>query len=140
MIIHLIAKEIWPQLAENAHRAIFNEPLPASQERIDFALFGVDEQSQPIGYITCKEIEPTVLQWSFGGVMPNRPKSYRNWLYFQSVLQKCAQLGYEQAFFRVRNTNTGMLKFALKAGAVIVGSRTIAGNLWLEHLLELPCK
>lgn len=137
--VHQIPGSLWPKYAADAHKAIFQEELPSSQKKIDFALLVVDSDTQlPQGYVTCKELEDKTILWSFGGAFPPAKGSYRTWVCFQEMMKKCRQLGYTRAFFLVENTNRPMLKFAAMVEALIIGSRIISRQCWLEHLLELP--
>lgn len=135
--IHQVPKEIWPQLAQKAHKSIFGEALPSSQTKIDFTLLAVDPETQtPQGYVTCKELDDKTLNWSFGGAFPPA-RGHRAWTCFHELIRKTKELGYKRVFFIVENKNSPMLKFAATAGAVIIGARILDSKCWLEHLMEL---
>ncbi len=139
IVVHTIPGGEWKLCASDAHRAIFGEILPETQKRIDLALLATDSATDDVlAYVTCRELEPTTLYWSFGGVFPSAKGSVQAWFCFRHMLARCKELGYRQIFFLVANTNAGMLKFAAKAGFLIVGLRAIEGEVCLEHTLVLP--
>lgn len=134
--IHKVSKEDWASLADNAHLAIFGEKKPASQERIDFALLAVNGDDL-IGYVTCRELSPTILYWSYGGAFPPGSKTLYAWLGYRAMTETCKKLGYEEILTFIENKNSPMLKMASKIGYFISGLRMWNGHTMLEHTLEL---
>lgn len=137
--VHTVKKEDWAELAEPAHRAIFGEGKPSTQDRIDFALLGVDSVTDDVlAYVTCKEISPTTLYWSYGGAFPLAAKRLLAWRCLEAFLARVWELKYHQVFYLVENTNAPMLKMAAHADFRIVGLRHVEGATLLEHRLEAP--
>lgn len=140
ILVHVLGKEDWAQLAQDAHKAIFGENKPASQERIDFALLCVDQVTDDVlTYVTCKELSADVLYWSYGGAFPPASGSVTAWLCYKAATAKSFEKGYKTIFTLIENTNKPMLKFAAKMGYKIVGLRHVDGATMLEHVLEKPC-
>jgi hypothetical protein len=136
MIIHHVSPQEWALLGSDAHRAVFGEPKPTTQDRIDFALLAVNEADDVLGYVTCKEISPETLYWSYGGAFPPASKSLRAWRTFQGFCEKSYTLGFKQILFLVENKNGPMLKMAAQAGFIIIGLRHVEGATLLEHQLK----
>lgn len=137
MQIHVVPQSEWVEMAEVAHRAVFNEPLPTHQIKTDFTLLAL-KNDDLMGYVTCREISSSLLYWSFGGSFPAAHETHWSWVYFRAMVEKCQELGFKQIMFMVGNQNKVMLKAAAKMGFMIVGMRTLEGSLSLEHRLELP--
>lgn len=137
--VHKISPDDWALLAENAHRAIFNETKPATQERIDFALLVVDAKTDDVySYVTCKEFAPDFLYWSYGGAFPLAAGGMLAWRCYQAMMDLCLDFGYKQVFYLIENTNAPMLKMAAKGGAKIIGLRQVEGVTLLEHEVRAP--
>lgn len=136
--VHRLSKEDWSKLASDAHRAIFGESKPASQERIDFALLCVEQTTDDVlSYVTCKELSPDTLYWSYGGAFPSSSKGVIAWACYEAMTAKSFELGFKTIFTLIENGNKPMLKFAAKMGYVIVGIRHVSGCTMLEHVLEV---
>ena len=129
-----LSKEVWKELAENAHLVVFNEVRLNEQNRIDFALLAVDET--PLQYVTCRELDDETLYWQYGGSFPSCRGTPKSFLAYNAIIQACKDLGYKRISFLVENNNFPMLKFAIAAKCNIVGMRTFNGSVWLEHLKE----
>lgn len=133
--IHKLLPPEWAEYASSVHMGVFEEALPAHQLRVDFTLL-VMHQGEPTGYVTCREISPVHVQWSFGGAFAairGKPASQEG---FHALLNWCKKAGYARVTFMVGNTNRIMLAVAARAGFTIVGFRQIGPDASLEHCLE----
>lgn len=138
ILIHRLPKNEWSELAANAHMAIFGQKLPPTQERIDFALLAVhSETADPLAYVTCRELSPETLYFSYGGSFPPAKNTVLSWGCYRGFTDEVEAMGYTHIFTLIENTNTSMLRFASKMGYKIVGLRHVEGATMLEHLLEL---
>lgn len=129
-------KKQWESFSENAHRIAFDRYKDPSLERIDFALLMVDEVSdRPVGYMTCREHDAETVYWQFGGAMPETKGTIHSFRAYEGFV-KYASSHYKRVTTLIENTNTPMLKMAMKVGFRIIGVRTYQGSVLLEHLLE----
>lgn len=124
----------WQQYSENAHKIAFNEHKPRDWDRIDFALLVVDAD-KPAGYVTCREHDSHSVYWQFGGAFPGTKESIHAYRGYQAFVEWCRPR-YQRVGTLIENTNTAMLKMAMKVGFRIVGVRNFKGSILLEHLLE----
>lgn len=134
MVVNKLSQSEWMQYAEEAHRICFNESGYKALETADFALL-VTEDDKLICYTTIKinDAETCYMQW--GGAFPDSKGTVSS---FKGYLQMIDKLKSEYKYIttRIENTNTPMLKFAMKAGFLICGVRSFKGAVLLEHLLE----
>jgi RimJ/RimL family protein N-acetyltransferase len=137
MRVEQLSAEEWSSLSEDAHRVVFGSVKPASLDRIDFALLVVDEEHTPMGYVTCREWDRDTLYWQFGGMFPGTKETIHSFAVFQALIAWCRPR-YQRLTALVENSNTPMLKMAMKVGYRITGVRTFQGSVLLEHLLEFP--
>ena len=121
----------------DAHRVVFGEIKDPNQERLDFALAVADEEIL-LGYVNCREMETGVLYWGYGGALPSSKNTRKSWPAYCKMLEKTWELGYARIFTYIQNTNATMLKFAAKAGFLIVGTQTIGGETHVGHILDAP--
>lgn len=129
-----VPKEEWAPMSEDAHRISFKENKPADWDRIDFALLGTKE-GLLTGYVTCREHDAKTLYWQFGGAMPMAKDSITSFMTLQAFFD-WSKTNYDRITCLVENTNTVMLKMAIKLGFRIVGIRTFKQTVLLEHLIE----
>lgn len=135
MKIHVLPPEDWAKLAPEAHLIAFGRARPASHDRIDFALVGVEGET-PVGYVTCREHDHETLYWQFGGTMPGTRGTMKPYRYFEQAVSWAWVAKYKRITLSVENDNTVMLKLALKAGFRVTGVRNFQGTVLLEHVLE----
>lgn len=132
MQILRLTPEEWQDFSEKAHALAFGEQRPQSLDRISYALLGI-EGGSPMGYATCQERDSATVYWQFGGVFTkNSTASFRA---YQDLVEY-HRARYERVFTFIENTNTVMLKMAMKVGFRIVGIRYFEGSILLEHLLD----
>ncbi len=125
----------WEGFSENAHKIAFQEHKPAHFDRIDFALLAVGRDETPAAYVTCRELDHASVYWQFGGAMPGSKGGIPAFRAYEAFVRH-AKTHYERVTTLIENTNTPMLKMAMKVGFRIVGIRNFKGSILLEHLLE----
>lgn len=136
MRVEQLQKYEWQTLSERAHLVVFNKTKAASTERIDFALVVEGEDGQMLQYVTCRELDASSLYWQYGGSFPGTKDTILSWRAFQALLRWVKEYGFKRISFYVENTNTPMLKLAMKGGFHITGVRNFQGAVLLEHLKE----
>jgi hypothetical protein len=137
MKINLLTPDSWALLSENAHKIAFGEIKPASMDRIDGALIAEDAFGIPMGYLTFRESDSETVYWQFGGAMPGTKDTIKSFKAYQGFVKFFEeQTKHKRITTLIENTNTVMLKMAMKVGFRIVGIRNYKGSVLLEHLLE----
>ena len=131
-IVHL-TRDQWRQYTENAHLICFGEHGYGDLDRCDYALLVVDNDL-PLMYATIKEIDALSGYLQRGGAFPSVKGTAASYRAFELILQFLKQR-YPYLSMRVQNTNTPMLKFAMKAGFVIDGISYFKEKIFLEHTL-----
>lgn len=124
----------WEIYSESAHRICFHEIKPANFDRIDFALLCVSNDV-PCAYVTCREYDHETVYFQFGGAFPGTQGGMKSWKCYEK-LTDFARTKYRRITTLIENTNTVMLKFAMKMGYRIIGIRNYGGSVLLEHVLE----
>jgi hypothetical protein len=135
-VIKVLSPVEWQELSEVAHLVCFDELRPKSLDRIDFALVVVEE-NVPLAYTTVKELDSESAYMQFGGAFPSAKgtaKSLSSYLEMVSFLKS----KYKRISTIIQNTNTPMMKFAMKADFLVIGVRIRDAEVYLEHFLE--CK
>lgn len=125
----------WKIYSANAHKIAFNELMNPDDDRIDFSLVSIFMDSI-CGYITCREVDSKTLYWAYGGAMPNIKNTALSFKAYSIMAEKCKESGYFRIFTLIENTNLVMLKFAMKIGFKIIGTKTFKGSILVEHVLE----
>ena len=137
MNVAKIEKDAWTEhFAESAHRIAFGKKQDPSAQRIDYALFVVDEGDSPAGYITVREWDSDTCYWQFGGALPKAKGTIKSWRVYNACIRWTKEKGYKRITTYIENDNRAMLRFAEKAGFRITGCRNFKGAVLLEHLLE----
>ncbi len=126
----------WKLYSENAHWVCFGKIKPAEWDRIDFALMSM-RGHEPTGYMTCREWDHETLYWQFGGAFPGTKATSVSFISYQAFVDYC-KARYKRITTLIENTNTPMLRMAMKVGFRICGTRVFKGDILLEHLLEFP--
>lgn len=135
MVVKLPAKE-WDKMCEDAHVICFNEIRPKHINRIDFALLIIDNKTnKPVSYITVKEFDSTTCYWQHGGSFPGSV-GIPAWRSYNLAIAWSRQ-HYKRIFTLIENRNVAMLKMAMKAGFRIIGTKTIDGDIMVEHIFNL---
>lgn len=124
----------WDKYAEKAHLICFNKLNPAEKQRIDFALVS-RWGDRLMGYVTCREMDADTVYWQFGGAFPGTKDTALTFKGYTALIGHCKNK-YKRITTLIENTNTPMLKMAMKAGFLIVGIRNYNASILLEHVLE----
>ena len=127
--------EEWKCLSEYAHKICFKEKRDWDFDRIDFALLCY-EGGNPMGYVTCREIDKETLYWQYGGSFDETRGTIRSWACYEKLTNFVREMGYARITTLIENTNTVMIKFAMKMGYLIQGLRYFKGHVLLENILE----
>lgn len=130
IVIDRLTANHWKEFSERAHAVCFDEHKPASWDRIDFALVA-RRGTELLGYMTCRESSEISLYWQYGGSFPGTRGTTLSWKIYQELSDYC-MLHYATISTMIENTNTVMLKMALKIGFRVIGCRTIQGKILLE--------
>lgn len=135
MIVELVDAETWKkEFSEAAHKIAFKELKPASWDRIDYALLAIDGDVAA-GYVTCRELDSESVYWQYGGAMPGTRDTIKSFRAYEAFVQ-WHKSRYKRVATYIENTNTVMLKMAMRVGFRITGVRNYQGSILLEHLLE----
>ena len=129
--VEKIHKQEWDVISQDAHMTCFGEHRPASLESYSFVV-GAFCKEELAGYFTCIEMDKETLYIQHGGVFPNFKETVYVLPGYAEMLKFVKDLGYKQAWTRIENKNTPMLKLALKLGFEINGSWCWDNKLYLE--------
>lgn len=130
-----IESDKWKELSEKAHLIAFNEKKPSDWDRIDFALLAVSDEDIPLAYMTCREFSHDTIYWQYGGAFPPVKDTIHSFKIY-SAFKDWHSSKYKRAVTYIENTNSVMLKMAMKIGFKITGIRNYNNEILLEHLLE----
>lgn len=132
--IEKIDKYEWAKMSEKAHLICFKELRAAHMDRIDFALLGVKDGIVQ-HYCTVKELDFESCYWQYGGQFPSA-KDHLSVSSYKDMAEWCFNEGYKRVTTYIQNTNSAMMRIALKVGFIIVGVRYFHGEVYVEFLLE----
>lgn len=121
----------WNDLSEDAHMLCFGEYRPCVLERYDFALGVLDENGLISGYVTCIELDAKTIYWQYGGIFPKYKGSVYSLRGFGQIIGWCRE-HYNRISTKIENTNTAMLKLAIKMGFIVNGVHVFGGKVFLE--------
>lgn len=127
------AKE-WMKFAENAHLICFNEKRPDAMNRIDYALV-VEENDMPLAYMTIKELDSETVYMQYGGAFPSAKNTIKSFQSYE-VMMNFLKENYKLGLTLIENTNTAMMKFAMKFGLRVTGLKLFNGIILLEHSIK----
>jgi len=136
LTIDKLSPKEWATLSENAHLVVFDEERPNVMERLDFALLVLKDQ-KIISYATIKELDNTSVYWQYGGAIPAIRGTTLSFKAYMAVHKWCFDNGFTSISTHTKNTNTKMLKFAIKMGFIIIGTKTYRNEVYLDLLKEL---
>lgn len=105
-------------------------------DRISFALLAIGEKDDLLGYITCRESDKFSLYFQYGGAFPGTIKTSMSFKAYQECINFCRPK-YKRITTMIENTNTSMLKMAMKVGFRIQGINYFDGHIFVEHALDL---
>ena len=127
----------WYFFAEDAQKVSFQARRDAHLDRIDYALLAIHTDTEKVaGFLTCREHDAETVYWQFGGAMPGTLGTVGTYRAYQMGVAY-ARERYKRITTLIENTNTPMLRLAMKAGFRIVGTQTRAGVILVSHCLEM---
>ena len=116
---------------QKAYESSFGQSRDAGLERFAFALVAVDDDNDPVGFITCHELDSETVYWQIGGAFDKVKNTYSVITYYLGFITYCRGR-FKRIRTRIENTNLRMLKLALKCGFLIVGTLTFNNTTYLE--------
>lgn len=119
MRLERISPEAWNKIAEDAHFVCHKEIRPKDQNTIDYAVVVYDDEKL-MAYATIIEMEKRVAHMQHGGAFPGTQGSANSFRAYKSIIMHLSEF-YDALITNIENTNTVMLKFALKIGFIPVG-------------------
>lgn len=126
-----LGKSVWlKELSEKAHFSTFGMMRPKESERVDFALL-VSQDLDPMGYVSCIEMDSETLYWQQGGIFKHKQKSFGVYPSTRAIFNWSLK-NYQYVQCRVTNQNLAMLHLGMKLGFRIVGTRCSNGILYCE--------
>jgi len=128
-----LTPEEWYRYAEECHRLIFKTQRDPWIDRISYAFLAYDD-SGPIGYVTCRELDRDSLYWQYGGAIEER-RGVASVRTFDAILEE-ARSKYRRVTTYVENNNVGYLHLLMKQGFRVVGMRVFEGKIYLELFIE----
>lgn len=131
--VELFTKEEWDMMSEKVHFITFGEARSAVLNRHHFIL-GCAHNGQLGGYITCMEFDSRSVYIQYGGVFPDFLKTIHAMGGYKNLIGWLDER-YDRATTYIENTNSSMLKMALKLGFVVTGTKVENGKTFV-HLLN----
>lgn len=128
--MRILSKDTWSEMSESAHLICFSEHRPKSMDKIDYCLF-IEDEGVPCSYATVREIDEETFYLQYGGAFPSIKGTVNSFKCYLMVINYLLE-NYKRGTTYVENTNTAMIKFALKAGGIITGIRNFEGSVLLE--------
>lgn len=135
MKIHVLTPEEWARFSEDAHRICFSEKGRGDLDRVDFAFLAVEGET-PLAYATCREHDAVTVYMQHGGRLTKQGDDRAAYHIYPGMLKLLKEMGYQLALTQIENTNTTMLKLAMKNGWLITGVRFFEGKILLNHELK----
>lgn len=132
MKVERVEKEEWGKIAEDAHLTCFGEFRPNDFNRFNYALAVFDED-KIFAYATIIEMDADTCHMQHGGAFPHGRKSIYSYGAYEKMISYLREK-YKFATTHILNTNTPMLRFAMKAGFVVVGVDCYGGSDTYLHL------
>lgn len=132
MKVEKLSKEQWDILSYDAHVAVFKEKRPVQSNRIDYALLCTDDYKKIQGFVTIREIDHESVYWQYGGTLEqfrSTPVTFKGYCLFA---ERCFEEGASSISTLVENSNTPMLKLALKIGFLVIGTKAHEGKIYLD--------
>ena len=138
MTLEITAEKILPQhwanLEELSHQICFGEFRPSQLNRHHFVIGGFVNKELS-GYYTCLEMDSETVYIQNGVAFPNFEKTSYVVQGYQKMLEALS-MDYKRAWTRIKNTNRPMLKMAIAAGFLIVGTYTFKNEILVELEIE----
>lgn len=130
--------EVPAPLLQDCFHAVFGEemPLDASFYKYDFIYIRHDADSNPIGFIMCKEVSKDQISLEYGGIK-KEDRGFASMRNLHMVIEKLCE-NYKYVTAQAENKNFPMLKIYLAMGFKIMGVRTNPfGKVFVEFLKEI---
>jgi RimJ/RimL family protein N-acetyltransferase len=128
-----ISSEDWQLMSESAHVIAFGEKRESKMDRVDFGLIAIDNKGEVSGYVTCIEMDQETIYWQHGGAMPEYKGSIHTIQGYTLFVNWCHE-HYRRITTKIENTNTAMLKLAMKLGFTITGTEVFKGKLLVQMI------
>jgi hypothetical protein len=135
MQLIVLTKDQWKAYSDTAHSLCFDETGFSEIETIDYALLVVKDEV-PLMYATIRQHDAVTAYMSRGGAFPSVKGTALSYKAFEMILDYLKAVSVTITL-RTLNTNSPMLKFAMKAGFVIEGISYSKKQIFLEHILEV---
>jgi hypothetical protein len=139
VIVHALRPDEWAEVSESTHLVAFNEKRDPSLNRVDFALMATDGDD-PVAYMTCYEHDAETVYIQHGGKLPDAGGSVKAFKAYMQMLGRLNEMGFKFGQTMIENTNTAMLRIAMKAGWLISGIRFFDGKILVEHAIQFKNK
>lgn len=89
-----------------------------------------------MSYCTVRVLDAESCYWQYGGAFPGCKGTLYSLRSYQEYAKWCFKYGFQRVTTYIENTNTAMIKIALKVGFRIIGTRFFKGHVLVEFLLE----
>lgn len=109
----------------------FSHSKSSDLEKCDFVLLCKDYKNEVVGFVTCHEMDSETLYWQFGGASKKVKNTINVSSHYVSFINWSLER-YQRVTTRIENTNTSMLRIALKCGFLIYGVWNFKNKIYLE--------
>lgn len=134
MRLNVLSLPEWNEIAEQWHKACFEEQRPASMNRCDYALVVTDSEKM-ICYTTILEFDSQTAHMQHGGSAPEVRGTALTVRGYKMMMQWLREK-YSQATTHIGNWNIPMLKMAMNEGFLIVGADFHNDGVCYLHLFN----
>lgn len=136
MIIHQVSTLEWKDgIMKDMYENVFGEYRQENLEKCDFVLICRDDDLEAVGFITCHEMDGETLYWQHGGAAKKIKNSIHVSSHYVHFIKWSIER-YKRITTRIENTNTAMLRLALKCGFLIYGIWNFKNKIYLELCYE----
>ena len=135
MIVEKMSSKDWIDCMDSMYASVFDDVRPLSLERCDFVLIAKDNELDPVGFITCHEMDSETIYWQFGGALKKVKNSIHVMSHYVHFITWCTGK-YKRITTRIENDNLPMLKMALKCGFLIQGVWNMKNKIYVEQCFE----
>lgn len=131
-----VSPKSWKEMAENAHKSVFDESWDKELERVDLALLMINKEvDDVISYVTIQIKAKGLVYLQYGGTFKKYRGSIMSFKSFSAMLEHLKSR-FTQIVTLVENTNYPMLKFYMKENFKITGIRYFKDSILLENHYE----
>lgn len=133
MYLEFVDKNAWKEhFSETLMSLVFDMPDFHLIESVDYAVL-IKDEDDILGFSTCRALDKSHIYMQYGGSLQKSFKNLSSYLLLVNTLKK----EYSTITTYIENTNTSMLKIAMKAGFRIIGLRSFKNKIYLEHCIEV---